>query len=301
MNLRELESFNAFMTYGSVTKAAQAMNISQPMVSRLLNNFEKSVGFELFNRKRNQLTATSEAQQFHATVLRSLNAFREVETQARAIANDQLGSIRIAAQPIYVDTYLLDVIAKFKRAHPKVSVSITDTGLEGMLDMISTRECDLGIGITLDLQDPNVLVTPLAQSRAVCLMPKGHRLAAFETIDIDLLRGEDFVELSIGSPLRTKIDYIFQIAGWPRKIAVEGRTVRTVSRLVERNVGIAVTDPFAALLVDGKKVVARTLTPTIEWDVALFTATRDLSAVEKSFLAFLRAELPNLRKSGCVI
>jgi len=301
MNLRELESFNAFMTYGSVTKAAQAMNISQPMVSRLLNNFEKSVGFELFNRKRNQLTATSEAQQFHATVLRSLNAFREVETQARAIANDQLGSIRIAAQPIYVDTYLLDVIAKFKRAHPKVSVSITDTGLEGMLDMISTRECDLGIGITLDLQDPNVLVTPLAQSRAVCLMPKGHRLAAFETIDIDLLRGEDFVELSIGSPLRTKIDYIFQIAGWPRKIAVEGRTVRTVSRLVERNVGIAVTDPFAALLVDGKKVVARTLTPTIEWDVALFTATRELSAVEKSFLAFLRAELPNLRKSGCVI
>lgn len=301
MNLRELESFNAFMTYGSVTKAAQAMNISQPMVSRLLNNFEKSVGFELFNRKRNQLTATSEAQQFHATVLRSLNAFREVETQARAIANDQLGSIRIAAQPIYVDTYLLDVIAKFKRAHPKVSVSITDTGLEGMLDMISTRECDLGIGITLDLQDPNVLVTPLAQSRAVCLMPKGHRLAAFETIDIDLLRGEDFVELSIGSPLRTKIDYIFQIAGWPRKIAVEGRTVRTVSRLVERNVGIAVTDPFASLLVDGKKVVARTLTPTIEWDVALFTATRELSAVEKSFLAFLRAELPNLRKSGCVI
>ena len=301
MNLRELESFNAFMTHGSVTKAAQAMNISQPMVSRLLNNFEKYVGFKLFNRKRNQLTATAEAQQFHATVLRSLNAFREVEAQAHAIANDQLGAIRIAAQPIYVDTYLLDVVAKFKRAHPKVSVSITDTGLESMLKMISTRECDLGIGITLDLEDPNVLITPLAQSRAVCLMPKDHRLAAFETIDIDLLRGEDFVELSIGSPLRTKIDYIFQIAGWPRKIAVEGRTVRTVSRLVDRNVGIAITDPFAALLVDGKKVVARTLTPVIEWDVALFTALRELSAVEKGFLGFLRAELPNLRKSGCVI
>ena len=300
MNLRALESFNAFMTHGSVTGAARAMNISQPMVSRLLNNFEKSVGFALFNRKRNQLTATTEAQQFHATVLRSLNALREVETQAQAIANDQLGAIRIAAQPIYVDTYLLDVIAKFKRAHPKVSVSITDTGLEGMLEMISTRACDLGIGITLDLQDPNVLVTPLAQSRAVCLMPRDHRLAAFETIDIDLLRGEDFVELSIGSPLRTKIDYIFQIAGWPRKIAVEGRTVRTVSRLVDRNVGIAVTDPFAALLVDGKKSVARPLTPVIEWDVALFTALRDLSTVEKSFLGFLRAELPGLRKSGCV-
>jgi|TARA_B100000519_G_C14189658_1_gene412513 DNA-binding transcriptional LysR family regulator len=301
LNLRELESFNAFMTHGSVTRAAQAMNISQPMVSRLLNNFEKSVGFELFTRKRNQLTPTSEAQQFHATVLRSLNAFREVETQARAIANDQLGAIRIAAQPIYVDTYLLDVIAKFKQNHPNVSISITDTGLEGMLDMIATRQCDLGIGITLDLQDPDVVITPLAQSRAVCLMPVDHRLAKFETIDIDLLRGEDFVELSIGSPLRTKIDYIFQIAGWPRKIAVEARTIRTISRLVERNVGIAVSDPFAALLADTDKVVARTLTPSIEWDVALFTSSRELSAVEKSFLAFLRAELPNLRASGCIV
>lgn len=289
------------MTHGSVTKAAKAMNISQPMVSRLLNSLEKSVGFRLFVRKRNQLSPTTEAHQFHATVLRSLNAFREVETQARAIANDQLGAIRIAAQPIYVDTYLLDVVAKFKRAHPNVAVSITDTGLEGMLGMLATRQCDLGIGITLDLQDPNVLVTPLAQSRAVCLMPVDHRLAGFETIDIDLLRGENFVELAIGSPLRTKIDYIFQIAGWPRKIAVEARTIRTISRLVERNVGIAVIDPFAALLVDESRVIARTLTPAIDWDVALFTASRELSAVEKSFLAFLRAEIPHLRQSGCVV
>lgn len=301
MNLRELESFNAFMTYGSVTRAAQAMNISQPMVSRLLTNLEKSVGFELFVRKRNQLVATAEAQQFHATVLRSLNGFRELETQARAIANQQLGSIRIAAQPIYVDTYLLDVVAKFKKAHPNVSVGITDTGLEGLLELVTTRQCDLGIGITLDLQDRDMAMTPLGQCRAVCLVPRDHRLAGFETIDIDLLRGERFVELAIGSPLRTKIDYMFQVAGWLRDIAVEARTVRTVSRLVERGVGIAIIDPFAALLVDDSKVVARPLTPEIAWDVATFHANRELSNVERSFLGFLRAEIPELRQSGCVL
>lgn len=301
MNLRELESFNAFMTYGSVTRAAQAMNISQPMVSRLLTNLEKSVGFELFVRKRNQLVATAEAQQFHATVLRSLNGFRELETQARAIANQQLGSIRIAAQPIYVDTYLLDVVAKFKKAHPNVSVGITDTGLEGLLELVTTRQCDLGIGITLDLQDRDMAMTPLGQCRAVCLVPRDHRLAGFETIDIDLLRGERFVELAIGSPLRTKIDYMFQVAGWLRDIAVEARTVRTVSRLVERGVGIAIIDPFAALLVDDSKVVARPLTPEIAWDVATFHANRELSNVERSFLGFLRAEIPELRRSGCVL
>jgi len=301
MNLRELESFNAFMIHGSVTKAARAMNVSQPMVSRLLANLEKSVGFSLFARKRNQLVATAEARRFHTSVLRGLNGFRELEVQARAIADQQLGGIRIAAQPIYVDTYLIDVVAKFKRARPNVSVSIVDTGLEGLLEQVATRQCDLGIGITLDLHDRDVAMTPLAQCRAVCLMPRDHRLAGFETIDIDLLRGERFVELSIGSPLRIKIDYIFHIAGWLRDIAVEARAIHTVSRLVERNVGIAIVDPFAVLLIDERKVVARPLTPMIEWDVTAFHADRELSSVECVFLSFLRDEIPVLRRSGCVI
>lgn len=301
MNLRELESFNAFMTYGTVSKAAEAMNISQPMVSRMLANLEKSVGFALFIRKRNQLAATEEAVQFHYTVLRTLNGFRDLESSARAIANQQLGSIRIAAQPIYVDTYLLDVIAKFKAQHPNVSVSITDSGMEGVLEMVTTRDCDLGIGITLDLMDRDVAMTRLAQCQAVCLVPRDHRLAGFETIDIDLLRGEKFVELTIGSPLRTKVDYIFQIAGRLRHIAVEARTVRTISRLVERGVGIAISDPFAALLVDHDRVVARPLTPEISWDVAVFHTNRELSNVQRSFLAFLRDEIPHLRAAGCVL
>ena len=210
-------------------------------------------------------------------------------------------SIRIAAQPVYVDTYLLDVIAKFKHAYPGVAISVTDTGLSSMPDMISSRQCDLGIGITLNLRDPRILVTPLAHSRAVCLMPRDHRLAAFETVDIDLLRDENFVELAIGAPLRTKIDYIFQVAGWPRRIAVEAPTIRTVARLVERNVGIAVIDLFADPLIDKSKAVMRPLTPVIDWDVALFTASHERSAVEKSFLTFLRAELSHLPQGGHVI
>ena len=133
------------------------------------------------------------------------------------------------------------------------------------------------------------------------LATAGHRLSGFETIDIDLLRGERFVELSVGSPLRTKVDYIFQVAGWSRDIAVEARAIRTISRLVERDVGVAIIDPFATLLVDGRQVVARPLTPAIEWDVTVFRADRELSNVERVFLGFLRDEIPILRESGCVI
>ncbi|WP_028880402.1 LysR family transcriptional regulator [Terasakiella pusilla] len=291
MKIREIESFDAFMTYGSVTRAAEAMNISQPMVSRLLSKFEQSVGFALFQRTGNQLTPTREAEQFQATIARSLISLNELKTQARAIANQQTGAIRITAQPSHADTYLLNAVAAFKRSHPNVLITINDLGLEGVLETVSSGNSDLGIGITLNLKHPMLEMTKLATCQAICVLPREHKLAGFETIDIDLLHDESFIDLALGSPLRTRIDYIFQVAGWSRKTSAEARTVRVVTKLVEQNVGIAVLDPFAQFMIDPQKAIALPLTPKIEWDVTLFHTKRPLTQIENQFIHHIQTEL----------
>lgn len=299
MNLKQLEAFDAFMSHGSATRAAAALKISQPMVSRLLGQLEETIGFPLFVRKRNQLMPTHEAILFHTNVSRSLTAFQELEREARAIANRQVGRIVVAAQPIYVDTFLLDVVARFKQTHPDVAVKIVDTGLEELLRMFNEGSCDLGVGITLDASPYGASLIHLGACEARCLIPKGHRLAGRDVVQIEDLRREVFVELAIGSPLRTRVDYMMQTAGAQRQIAAEARTLRAVHGLVRRGVGIAIVDPFSSLLPSGDDVIERPLKPSIPWEMAIFHhEDRPLSRIENAFIDTIRAEIGVLREQG---
>lgn len=303
MNLKQLEAFDAFMSHGSATRAAAALKISQPMVSRLLGQLEETVSFPLFVRKRNQLVPTHEAMLFHATVSRSLTAFQELEREARAIANRQVGRIVVAAQPIYVDTFLLDVVARFKEIHPDVAVKIVDTGLEELLRMFNEGSCDIGVGITLDASPYGASLIPLGACEARCVMPKQHRLAkATGPIRVDDLRREVFVELAVGSPLRTRVDFMMQTIGAQRKIAAEARTLRAVHALVRRGVGIAIVDPFTSLLGASDEVVERPLSPSISWEMAIFHHDdRPLSRIELAFIETMRAEIGLLRERAVLL
>jgi len=299
MNIKQLEAFDAFMTYGSVTKAAHALQISQPMVSRLLTQMEQTAGFPLFERKRNQVVATQEAQVFHSTVSRSLMALREIESEARAIANKQKGSLIVAAQPIYVDTFLLDVVARFKANHPDVGIKVVDVGLENLMKMIDAHSCDIGIGITLDTTSYGATMMPLGVCEARCLLPADHPLATREPINLEDLRGEAFVDLALGSPLRTRVDYMMQQAGTQRRIAAEARTLSAVHGLVTRGVGIAIVDPFATLIQSGTKVVHRRLASPITWEMAVVHRNdRPMSAVERDFVDVVRSEIDVLKGQG---
>ncbi|MBO6511378.1 MAG: LysR family transcriptional regulator [Roseibium sp.] len=299
MNVRQLEAFDAFMTTGSTTRASAELKISQPMVSRLLGQLEENVGFPLFLRKRNQLAPTPEAVLFHAKVSRSLAAFQDLEQEARSISNRQVGRIIVAAQPVYLDTFLLDVVARYKQQHPDVAVKVIDAGLEDLLRMFHDGSCDLGVGITLDASPYGASLLPLGKCAAVCLVPKTHRLAEAKRVKLDDISKEVFVELAIGSPLRTRVDYMMQSAGGQRKIAAEARTNRAVHGLVRRGVGIAIVDPLTSLLSINDDVVALPIEPRIEWEMAVFQHDdRPLSRIESAFVDTIRTEAEQLQEKG---
>ncbi len=297
MNHRQLEAFNTFMLQGSVTKAAKILGVSQPAISRLLNSLEKEVSFRMFDRKRNFLAATEEARTFHKVVVRSFNGIKEIESQAEAIANKQVGSINIVAQPICVSTYLVDVVAKFKILHPNIEIILHDEGVEGVLEKVSNRSCDLGIGITLNLDSQDVDVTNIFKCRAVCLLPFDHALKNEKTICAEQIKTEQFVELSIGSPLRMRTDNLFYTTGILRNITAQARTVHTVYQLVERGVGIAIVDPFVRLLMNKDKTLLKLFEPVIEWDLALLTpAGIPLNEIERAFVRLLKKHLREVDK-----
>lgn len=299
MKLKEIETFDAFMKHGTTKAAAEALTISQSMVSRLLSGLEEELGFSLFKRTRNQLAPTTEAFIYHASVLRLMASIRDTQKDAEAISNNQLGNVVVAAQPIFCDTFLLDVIKRFKEKHPDVGVRVVDAGLQELLKMIDNNTCDMALGITLEADTYGASVISLARCEARCIMHRTHPLATRDVVPIVSLQNQTFVELMSDSPLRVRVDYLMQTIDIKRKISAELRHMRGVCALVDRNLGVAVIDPVAELLLQGTSVVSKPLEPTIEWEMALLKSkSRPLSKVADAFSDEILREIENLQAMG---
>ncbi|WP_336273458.1 LysR family transcriptional regulator [Vreelandella indica] len=299
MKIKEIEAFDAFMKHGTTKAAAETLGISQSMVSRLLTGLEDELGFALFKRSRNQLSPTPEAFLYHASVLRLMVSIRDTQKDADAISNNQLGSVVVAAQPIFCDTFLLDVIKRFKTNHPNVGVRVIDAGLQELLKMIDNGTCDVALGITLEADTYGATVTSLARCSARCIMHRSHPLAKEDVVAITSLQNQTFVELMADSPLRARVDYIMQTIDIKRHIAAEMRHMRGVCALVDRGLGIAVIDPIAELLLQGTAVISKPMEPTIDWEIALLKSKhKPLSNVAESFCEEIYAEIGSLHQMG---
>lgn len=96
MNLRQLEAFRATIRSGSITEAAKMMRISQPSVSRLIADLERSAGFPLFARVGRGLAPTVEGKTFYKGVEGMFVGIDRLEDLAMSIRTSQGGTISIS-------------------------------------------------------------------------------------------------------------------------------------------------------------------------------------------------------------
>ncbi len=99
MNLRQLEAFRATHLMGSVTRAAEAIHVSQPSVGRLVSDREASVGFLLFEPTPRGLKSTPEAKRLFEAVEQSYLGIRQIKAVADAIRNLGAGKISFGMIP----------------------------------------------------------------------------------------------------------------------------------------------------------------------------------------------------------
>ena len=104
LRYRNLEAFRIVYETGSVTRAAERLNLSQPAVSQLIARIERSFGFALFDRGLGRrLEATAAARALHADVCRTLEAMARLEAIAMTLgtprAVPEIGSAYRASAP----------------------------------------------------------------------------------------------------------------------------------------------------------------------------------------------------------
>src|SRR4029453_10823677 len=136
----------------------------------------------------------------------------KLERTAANISNLVTGTLRIIALPALGLGFVPQVIHRFKRDHPDVSIVLQTRSVSTVLDWTASANFDFGI-IGPGSDAPYLDCEPFASPAGVCVVPSNHRLARKTRIAPRDLEGEEFISLDPADPNRTAVDEVFRKAG----------------------------------------------------------------------------------------
>lgn len=261
IRLRLLQALEAVVSTGSVTRAAAAIGVTQPAVSRMIADLEADVGSTLFHRQRGRFELTPQGHRFYQEAVRALAALQEVDHLARELRADDQRRIRVIAMPGLPAEIVPQAVAAFAPAYPGVRVSLQNSFRTAMEAAIAAGAFDFALA-TLPMNVPAARITHLATLRAVCVVPRASPLAARPVIRAEDLRGQNFISQARDALVRRHVDQLFERLAIPRTLDYETQDGTVMIGMVAAGLGATITHPlFRAAPLEG--VAVRPFEPAI--------------------------------------
>ncbi|MEI5678306.1 MULTISPECIES: LysR substrate-binding domain-containing protein [Mesorhizobium] len=296
LHVRQVEAFRAVVTLRSMTKAAELLGISQPAVSRLMADFQETVGFRLFSKSRNSAEPTPDGQLLFEQVDKLFTGLEELRQQINAISTLQTGRLTVSATNSHASGFLPAMVAEFKRRHPGVAIAYHIQAHEQVIDWVSSGRADIGFAIQA-VAKSDLTAVALASHQAHCVMPRDHRLAAKSVLELKDFHQEPFVSFPRGQALRFLIDGLFDRAKVDRNLHVEATSHHAVCALVANGMGIALVNPFAPLDDADGRLIARPVKRSVDIEVQAIYNESALSVTAQRFRDYILAEGPAILRA----
>ncbi|WP_212525774.1 LysR family transcriptional regulator [Actibacterium sp. MT2.3-13A] len=288
LSLRQLEVFRNIMRLGTMTAAAQALNITQPAASRLLRHAEEQLGTALFHRQNGRLRPTPEARALFPEVDRIFNSVDYVQKIAGDLHRLQAGRLHVATIPSLAATYLTWATERFLREHPAVTIIVSSVVNAEVPEMVAGGRADFGLAF-LPLADAEVQVEPIGETHLAAVLPPAHPLCALPELSPHDLVGEPLVSFSGSAPIGQRIEAVFRSAGIVSPMTIEVSSSFLACAFVKAGTGIALVDWLAKANGAFPDLEMRPIKPRTHIKTAILThPEQPPSLIAKAFMDELR-------------
>jgi DNA-binding transcriptional LysR family regulator len=299
VNLRQIRAFMAVASFGSFTRAAQLLHLSQPALTVQIRQLEQGLGVRLFDRNTRTVSLTAVGRDLVPAFRRLLQEFDAVVVNAKDLAAKRHGVVRLACLPSFASTVLPGIIARFRRRHPRVSFVLKDAVGKRILGMVRAEEVDFGIGVAA-AEEPDLETLYLMQDRMHAVFPARHPLARARKVDLDSLRPYPLVLMDPDSTVRALVDAAFARAGRLAAPACEATYMSSAIGMVRAGLGITILPSTAMELRGNTRLRSKPIADPglVRRIVIVRKAKRSLSPAAESFIDELLAATPGSRKGA---
>jgi DNA-binding transcriptional LysR family regulator len=221
MDFRELAYIVSIAKHQGVSKAAEELYVSQPTLSKFVQNLENYLGQPIFRRLGNKFLLTYAGKRYVETAQAMLKMKKELDHELSDIIKKNIGEIKIAI-PIMRGIYILPrALPIFHEKFPQVRITVHETNSASMEQMILNGEIDLAFFV-LPVRHPDITYEILNREELLLVMSSNHPLAnegiikagcKYSWIDIKKLEEEEFILQWPDQKTRQAADKIFHEAG----------------------------------------------------------------------------------------
>jgi len=257
--LKPIRAFCQVARLGSITRAAEALFLSQPAVTLQLQALERDLGLPLFERIGRRFTLTREGQVLYDLARPLVEGLDGLESEFRSkIKGLQSGELHVAAGSSTILYLLPPLVAAFRQAHPDVQLVLHNvTGQDG-LGLLRSDGVDLAVGSMLDVPT-DLAYAPVYSFDPMLICPPGHPLATKPD-----LRLEDLSPYGLILPPRRLttyrlVDLVFQQQRVPYTVALEVGGWEVIKQYVAMGLGISIVTSICLTEADQPRLAARSL------------------------------------------
>jgi DNA-binding transcriptional LysR family regulator len=245
----DLKAFIAVADMGSFHRAAKALNLSQPALTRRIQKLEEILGVALLERSTRHVALTMVGRDFIPKVRRLLDEFETSVLGIRDLGARSRGQISIASVPTAVFYFLPRAISRFSSAFPRIRIRILDISANEGLEAVARGEADFGINF-IGASHPEIEFTPLAEDPFVVACRSDHPLASRQQVTWKELAAHRVITVGRTSGNRALIDNALAQHGLQLNWSYEVTHLSGSLGLVEAGLGVSVLPKLATPAAD---------------------------------------------------
>jgi LysR family pca operon transcriptional activator len=172
LKFRHLRVIDAIVTHESILQAAKALGLSQPALTKSLQEVEEIVGARLFDRHARGADPTAFGLTIAASARRLLAEIGRLEDEFDALEGGDGGPVVIGALPVAAAGVLPGALARLKISRPDIEVRVIQGRTEELISQLTLREIDLVIGRLYELPQDDGLVRAPFYSEPISVLAR---------------------------------------------------------------------------------------------------------------------------------
>jgi DNA-binding transcriptional LysR family regulator len=244
LSLSDLEAFVAVADHANFRRAAEAVHLSQPALSRRIAKLEGALEVRLFERTTRVVNLTAVGREFVRKSRALLGELEEALLGTRGIGATRGGEVTVACVPSAAYYYLPGFIRRYRERFPRIRVRVIDEAANTVLASVIRGEADFGVDF-VGAQEPELEFAPILEEPFVAACRRDHPLARKRRVTWAELGKYDYMTVSRSSGNRLLMDRALARVPDAPRWSCETRHVATLLGLVEAGLGVAAVPRLA--------------------------------------------------------